>query len=282
MADMGTAMYQNLYMGGRYGGGSNVRPPLHEAAGLVEAAKIRPRNRDGTINDATGSIGFLTLGMSNAERTVLPFRQQFLADPQTNKKIKIIEACQYGQTADILADPESLYWEENVPRAVSASGLSTAQVQVAWCMEGMKLRMEPFPAHVDTLTAYWKSIVQITKQKYPNVFLFFLDQMQYMGYGNNTTPEPYYFEQGFALRTVILSQVAGSQDLQVGVVPWLDWGADYWSNGPTPSQNGMTWLCPQDCIQDGIHQSTVGAAKMASKLLAYLKGHPVAQSWFLV
>src|SRR4030095_1092004 len=41
LTDLGTGLYQNV-QGGLYAGGSNVRPPAHEAAGLAIANAIVP------------------------------------------------------------------------------------------------------------------------------------------------------------------------------------------------------------------------------------------------
>lgn len=279
--DLGGSFYSGIQQGGLYPSGSNIRPAAHEAAGIALAAQIVPLNNNG-IPSPTGKVGFVGMGMSNAERTFIPFRSQFNADPATKKTVKLVEACVYGRTAEQMSNPADPYWTVDLPNALNTAGVKAIQVQVVWIMEGMKDKLEPYPTHVDTLAGYWKSIVQIARTKFPNLKIAYLDMMQYMGYGVSTPAEPYFFEQGFAIKKVIEDQINGDPALAYPTLaPWLSWGHYFWSDGVKPRSDGMTWLCPTDCIGDGVHQSTIGAAKMATRLLNTLKADTTCQGWMV-
>src|SRR5437899_11868788 len=61
--------------GGLYQDGANKRPASHEAAGLRLAAQVRPRDAAGAVNDQTGKIVFLSIGMSNTTQQFPAFQQ---------------------------------------------------------------------------------------------------------------------------------------------------------------------------------------------------------------
>jgi hypothetical protein len=78
LTDLGSNFYQRLVsispltyqptgvIGGLYPGGSNLRPPAHEAAGLAQAAQVGPLDANGIPAD-NGKIGITSIGMSNTE-----------------------------------------------------------------------------------------------------------------------------------------------------------------------------------------------------------------------
>lgn len=270
------------YDGGLYGGYSNVRPPAHESVGLAEAALVVPRDRFGNPTPS-GAVGFVGLGMSNAERTWIPFAARARANPLVKKSVRFIEAATFGWTIDEMANAADPNWL-NVDSAVVAAGLQPPQVQVAWIMGALQVSPGPFPGHVATQEGYWRSLLAIAKTKFPNLRLAFLDGPQYMGYAQSSAvpAEPFYQESGFAYRQVILDQIAGDPSLSLSVVPWLSQGMYPWSNGPTTSGLGRYWNCPTDCVGDGVHQSTSGATKMGTWLESYFLGDPVAVPWFRV
>lgn len=288
-----TAPYQGNadFPGGLYACGSNVRPSAHEALGIAEAALILPRLPDGTVHLTQGRIGLITLGPSNAEQLSMSLRSQLVADVEVSKKVRLVEACQFGKTLDLTVDPNDSYWTSNVPTALAHNGITAAQVQVAWIMGAIRFPDDwpPFPYHVDEMTNLWIEMLQLTKSKFPNLKIAYLSPLQYIGYSaqpDTILGEPFAFEQGFSARNVITRQIAGDAELNADpaagpvLVPWID-HAYLWCNGVVPRSDGLTWLCPTDCAGDGIHLSQAGGAKLATLLRTTWKADPVAQPWLL-
>jgi hypothetical protein len=119
--------------------------------------------------------------------------------------------------------------------------------------------------------------------------------MHYGGYAtNNPTilPEPYAYETGFAVQTVIADQINGQANLNYNpnngpvVAPWLSWGTYDWANGMTPNGNaladssGLEWNCA-DLGPDGVHASTVGKYKDAALLTTFFKTDETTTPWYL-
>src|SRR6266536_670166 len=65
LIDFGSATYRG-FQGGLYPGGSNQRPPAHNAAGISIAQSIQPLNTAGTVDVTNGKIVWTSIGMSNA------------------------------------------------------------------------------------------------------------------------------------------------------------------------------------------------------------------------
>jgi len=98
------------------------------------------------------------------------------------------------------------------------------------------------------LQACMTTIAQQVKVHYPNVQQMFLHSRIYAGYADPVesplNPEPYAYEQGFAIKWLIKAQMdevdfpgayphAPVLDYRTNIVPWLDWGTYMWASGTT-------------------------------------------------
>jgi hypothetical protein len=103
-----------------------------------------------------------------------------------------------GQTAQILAQPTSAYWD-SVATRLRGHGSAPKQVQVVWLKDANANPTGTFEVTTDTLAAQFFRIVQILKQKLPNVRQVFFTSRIYAGYASTTlNPEPYAYENAFA------------------------------------------------------------------------------------
>jgi hypothetical protein len=105
-------------------------------------------------------------------------------------------------------------------------------------------------------------IAQQIKIQYPHVQQMFLHSRSYAGFadpsGNDgkaetLNPEPYAYEQGFAVKWLIQAQVDEVKfpfarppilDYRANVAPWLDWGAYFWASGQAISCQGCPGVLP--------------------------------------
>ncbi len=118
------------FTGGLYPGGSNVRPPAHEAAGLAAAKQIQPLDAQGRP-DPNGKVVFISVGMSNTSIEFGQFERMAKERKDLNPNLVIINGALAGQTAEKWADPNGRPWPELLAR-LKHRKVTPEQVQVAW------------------------------------------------------------------------------------------------------------------------------------------------------
>jgi len=97
--------------GGLYGAGSNEPPASHLAAAKAAGAKITPLNADG--NPASdGSIGFVSISMSNATMEFSLFKELADRDDRKSPRVVIVDCAQGGQAMAQWVDPNARAWIE--------------------------------------------------------------------------------------------------------------------------------------------------------------------------
>ena len=130
VTDLGAGFYQGVE-GGLYPGGANVRPAGHEAAGVAIAKAITPLDTLGQPDDVNGRMVFVSIGMSNCTQEFSAFVPKSNADPVRKSDVRTIDCAVGGQTAQILAQPTSAYWD-SVATRLRGHGSAPKQVQVVW------------------------------------------------------------------------------------------------------------------------------------------------------
>lgn len=273
------------FPGGLYAPSSNARPVAHQLAGLAQVSAVVPRSQSGEVDPAQGRIGFLSIGMSNASQEFTRFTQLALADPQRAPHVVPVNGAQGGVAAEDMTDPAAPYWTLLLDR-VQQAGLTPAQVQVLWLKQANRQPSDPFPQHAQNLKAQLGAILRNARALFPNAAVAYLNSRIYAGYATGPlNPEPWAYEQAFAVQWLIADQIAGAPELAFdpaqGPVqaPWLSWGVYAWADGLTPRADGLVWECA-DFAPDGTHPSGAGREKVAQLLLAFLKDDPLSATWF--
>src|SRR5580765_2416012 len=285
--DLGPGLYKGV-QGGLYPGGSNVRPAAHEAAGVAIANAIVPLDTLGQPDAANGHVVFVSIGMSNCTQEFSAFVPKSNADPVRKGNVRTIDCAVGGQTAQILAQPTSAYWD-SVATRLRGHGSAPKQVQVVWLKDANANPTGTFEVTTDTLAAQFFRIVQILKLKLPNVKQVFFTSRIYAGYASTTlNPEPYAYENAFAIKRVIAQQLAGDPALNWDaangpvVAPWLSWGPYLWADGLNPRSDGLTWACSELNSSDGTHPSATGRLKVADSLLAFVRRDAATAPWYTI
>jgi hypothetical protein len=302
--------------GGLYGGGRNEPPAAQLAAAGKESARIRPLDAAGRPA-GDGQIVLLSLGLSNTTMEFSEFKRSADADPRKSPQVVIVDGAQGGRPAaawalsgaDVLpAEERSRLGREietirdRMPKAwksewevaeqrLKTEGVTPQQVQVIWLKEGTPMpgRFGEFPAHARAMQADVADMLQVAKARYPNLRIAYLSSRTFGGYAHDArNPEPYAYENGFSVRWVIQSQIAGdgrlNYDPQRGPVtaPVLLWGPYLWTNGTHPrNSDGLVWERSDVLERDGMHPSASGRKKVVDLLLAFFKTDPLASQWFL-
>ena len=287
VTDLGAGLYKGV-QGGLYPGGSNDRPPAHEAAGVAIANAIVPLDTLGQPDAVGGHVVFVSIGMSNCTQEFSAFVPLSNADPARKSNVRTIDCAEGGQTAQILAQPTSAYWD-TVAARLRSHGSAPKQVQIVWLKDANANPTGTFEVTTDTLAAQFFRIVQILKVKLPNLKQVFFMSRIYAGYASSTlNPEPYAYENAFAIKRVIAQQLSGDPVLNYdaasgpAVAPWLSWGPYLWADGLNPRSDGLTWACSELNPADGTHPSATGRQKVADSLLAFVRRDVATAPWYTI
>ena len=282
LIDLGSGTYFG-FEGGLYAGGSNQRPPAHEAAGLSIAQSIGPLDTLG-LPDPSGRVVLISIGMSNATQEFSTFVPKAMADPLKKPNVLVVDCAVGGQSADRIKTPTAAYWD-SVATRLRRAGSSPLQAQAVWVKEANAGPRGGFPASAESLQWNLAAIVRIIKQKLPNVRLCYFTSRIYAGYATSTlNPEPYAYESGFAVKWLIDSQIRGDSlnfDPSRGTVeaPWLSWGPYLWADGLNPRSDGLTWPCSY-FQSDGTHPAMGARNLVADTLLAFVEHDPTTTPWW--
>ena len=302
--DLGTGRYLS-FQGGLYEGGANAAPADHAADGLRAASRVIPRDSTGKPSPE-GKIALISIGMSNTTQEFCAgsgavcaswsFVGQALADRAVDRRaLVLVNGAMGGQAADVWDSPTEANYDRIRDTVLPRSGLTEAQVQVAWLKVANRQPSAGLPA---ASADAWRLVMQMgditrsLKTRYPNLQIVYLSSRIYAGYASTTlNPEPYAYESGFAVKWLIQAQIdqtrnggtvteARAGDLNLATTPWLAWGPYLWADGMNPRSDGLIWT-RADLESDGTHPTRSGEEKVGALLLSFLKSEPTARSWFL-
>jgi hypothetical protein len=265
LTDLGTGKYKGEE-GGLYPGGENAAPPGHQQAGLRAARDIVARDGGGKPA-ANGKIVLLSIGFSNPNMEFPAFQKLVAEDAAVNPSLITVNGCVGGQASDVIANPQSNYWNL-VAQHLESAGVTAQQVQALWIKLVFPGPSLEFPAESKKLHKDIIGTLHVVRDRFPNARLAYLSSRTYGGYTEvGGSPEPWAYETGFSVKWAVADQIAGKAELNFdpakGEVrsPWIAWGPYLWP--------------------DGLHPSTKGQAKIAALMLRFFKGESTARTWFL-
>jgi hypothetical protein len=287
--DLGAGYYLSSEEGGLYAGGSNVRPPAHDASGVSIAQGIGPLDENGNPS-STGKYVFLSVGESIAQQPFEEFVDLAQVDPSLHSNMVVVDGATGGATASQLSIASNYFWSVILDDYLPNAGVTAKQVVVAWVNSVNGGPGGTFPSDMTQLQANYESIAQNLLKLFPNIKMAYFSSINYTGYSDglqNLSNEPYSYEAGFAVKNAIQDQINGNANLNFDptkgpvLAPWIDWGPYYWANGMIPRRDGLVWTC-QDLTSDGTHPSDpVGRLKVSTELMNFLKSDDTASIWFL-
>ena len=304
MMDMGSGSYLG-FDGGLYGGGSNTASVAHGSVGTTRARAIVPLDSNGNPSPS-GKIVLISIGFSNATDewcasggfppcVAGTFTADALGDSSVNHTtLTIVNGAFSGQATPNWDSPTQSNYDRVLSTVLAPAGLTERQVQIAWfkCADvSPSVALPAANADYYTLRLEIAKSMRAMKTRYPNLSMLFLSSRTYAGYASTTlNPEPYAYQGGFAVRSVIQAQAAqeasGVADATLGDLnpqtasAWLAWGAYLWTNGPTGRSDGYA-VNAADFQSDGTHPSGSGIQKVGTLLLQFFKTSPYTRCWFL-
>ena len=156
--------------GGLYGNGVNSLPVSdpHWIMAEQAALEVRPRDSMGEVDDVSGKIGFISVGMSNTRSEF----GTFLSGAQSVKSNAVVFAngAQPGMTASRWADADLTDdpWA-SLSEAVGEAGLTAEQVQVVWLKQANAVPQPgegDFPVYAEELRDDLAAISRKIKEKF--------------------------------------------------------------------------------------------------------------------
>lgn len=285
MTDLGTGSYDGSE-GGLYPAGSNTPPPNWEAAALTQAAAIQPLNASGNP-DPNGAIAMLSIGVSITRTIWDEFGPLETSDPARNSHLVLVNAAIDGTNSPDWTSPSSGAWLTILNNYLPYQNISPSQVQVVWVMMPHSNPTGTYPTDMAAQESDLIAILQDLQTFFPNLKIAYLTSNHYGAYEpTKSYQEPYSYEFGFAVQTIIEDQMNGQANLNWNpangavMAPFLLWGPYDWANGMVSRSDGLVWTC-QDMASDGLHPSLAGRNKEAALLAAFFKTDPSATPWFL-
>ncbi len=265
--------------GGLYGQGLNTPPDALRKAAEKQLALIRPLDANGNPA-ADGTIGFVSISMSNATMEFSTFKRLADASPLKSEKVTIVDCAQGGQTMERWAAPDGNPWEVAMKRLASA-GVDPRQVQVAWIKLANGGPRGSLQEHGRKLEADALATIRNAKAKFPNLRIAYLASRIWGGAAKGAlNPEPYAFEGAFAVRWLIQRQLRADEALTLDKAPLLLWGPYLWADGQHGRKlDSLVWTS-DDFIDDGVHPTPAGRQKVASLLLDFFTSNDLAKGWF--
>ncbi len=285
LPDLGKGLYKGEE-GGLYPGGVNTPPPAHLKAGVAIARTIVPLDAEGRPS-SDGKIVMISVGMSNTTMKYRAFIKLAGEQHDLNPKLLLVDGAQGSQVGWITSKPNTPFWDV-VNERLKAAGVTAAQVQAAWMLQANPGPRAGFPAEMKELQRNIIDTLHNMHDKFPNLKVTYLSSRTYAGYATSPlNPEPYAYENGFAVKWVIEDQLAGKPEMNYdaakGAVraPWVEWGPYLWADGVKPSKSGLSYVRGDYSDADGTHPGPTGQAKVAERLLAFMKTDATTRGWFL-
>ncbi len=288
ISDLGTGNYFGT-VGGLYGEGHNYPPAQHTSDGIAFAKSIQPLDANGNPS-SSGKYALVAFGISTLLYEMQSFTPMAMADSSTNSQLVVVNGGEPTANATDFADLASPFWDTLLNNIVPNAGVTPQQVVVVAFEDIDVFPTGTYPGDMVQLQGEFETVAQNVLKQFPNVKLMYYMPRFYAGYSGTfdlSSPEPYAYEQGFAIQGAVLDQINGVASLNYNpangpvMAPWLGYGAYTWANGLIARSDGLTYNC-QDLRSDGRHPSALyGAPKVAAQFLNFFKTNATTAPWFL-
>ncbi len=288
--DLGQGLWKGS-PGGLYPGGWNQKPAALEAAAINIGNDLQPLDASGNPDPVNGKIVMITIGVSNTTQESSVFVTLMNGDPAKNPQLEIVDCAQSSMDTVQWLSPTAQTWTTAYNR-LTARGLTRQQVQVVWMKHAVigAYNYAAFPLGPQYFRDDLEVICRNMKTNFVNSKMVYLSSRTRAHTDSvapgSLSPEPFAYELGWGVRWLIEEQQNGTDNLNwdqaqgTVVAPLLLWGPYLWADGAHPRSDGFVWL-ESDTIEDKVHPSVSGRAKVAEELKAFFKTDPSATPWFL-
>jgi len=270
--------YRDQYETGRYPGGQREMPAAHRRAGERIAALIRPLGTEGQPDAREARILALVMGHSNCRMYFSALQRHFEEQAEhLNPRFELLNAAVGGQQLPEIVRLEGPVWDR-AHELAHQPGRSPEQVQVLFLhttYHGWRnvagTPPGPFPETMRRMQQDLARVLEQCVRLYPNLRIAYLTCD---GFRHFTGFEPHVYQEAFALKWLIESQIRGEPGTAFeGAerrLPWLEWGPYIWDNTWDPSY-----------FTDGVHPAPKAQSLFVEKYWQHLTHDSVAWPWLL-
>jgi hypothetical protein len=241
------------------------------------------RANEPVVTPVDGVIGLVCVGMSNANQECTDFIQRVRGElaGEVNASVRVVNCAVGSHAIERWNDPayDDRLWDDCLGRKIAAAGLRADQVRVLWHKAanqfttiGNGAAKPAFPAAGSDYEAFISNLTAFANRvptKFPAVQAVYVSSRSYGGFANNPgRGEPLSYEEGHALNRWLTEH-----DKVQGV--WYGWGPYLWAPDCASGDHNGGGVCYDrtDYVDDGVHPSPSGRAKVSALLHAHLRQH---------
>ena len=238
------------------------------------------------VSPVDGLIGFVCIGMSNANQECAAFIQRVRTEwaAQVNPAVRVVNCAVGGHAIERWIDPayDAVLWDDCIGRKIPAAGLRADQVRVLYHKAanqfttgagGAALPLYPDPASdYAVFRRNLAAFAERVKAKFPSVQAVYTSSRSYGGFaGSVGRGEPLSYEEGHGLNTWLgeHADVSGA---------WYGWGPYLWAPDCATGVTNLGGICydRSDYVADGVHPSTSGEQKISGLIHARFR----LEAWY--
>lgn len=237
-----------------------------------------------TVTAVDGVIGVVCVGMSNANQECGAYITSVLGEwaSEVSPQVRIANCAVGGHAIERWNDPafDATLWDDCIARKLGAAGIRPDQVRILYHKAANQFTTgaggAPLPTYPDAASDYFAFHRNLTtfasrvRGKFPGVQAVYSSSRSYGGFaGSAGRGEPLSYEEGHAL-----NQWLGDHERVDGV--WYGWGPYLWAPSCDSGGTNRSNVCyaRADYVQDGVHPSDSGRAKIARLIHDRFKREP--------
>lgn len=238
------------------------------------------------VSAVDGVIGLVCVGMSNASQECGVFVQSVRGPwaAEVNPQVRVVNCAVGGHAVERWIDAayDDTLWDDCRDRKLAQAGVRPDQVRVLWHKAANQFTTgaggSALPAYPDPSADYFafhrnlSAFAARVKAELPTVQAVYTSSRSYGGFTSNPgRGEPLSYEEGHALNTWL-----GEHAAVDGV--WHGWGPYLWAPPCASGVTNASGACYDrtDFVEDGVHPSDAGRAKIARLLHERLK----REAWY--
>ncbi len=236
-----------------------------------------------TVTPVDGVIGVVCIGMSNGNQECGDFQDRVENElaVEVNPAVRVVNCAVGGHAIERWNDPaeDAELWDRCIAQLLPAARVRHDQVRVIWhkaanqfTTAGGGVPLPTYPVEGSDYEAFIRNLSTFAsriRSKFPAVQAVYTSSRSYGGFaGHPGRGEPLSYEEGHAL-----NQWLASNPSVDGV--WYGWGGYLWAPACSTGVTNGEGVCfdREDYVEDGVHPSASGRAKVSRILHARFSEH---------
>ncbi|GMV05003.1 MAG: hypothetical protein AMXMBFR53_12830 [Gemmatimonadota bacterium] len=239
-----------------------------------------------SVTPVDGVIGVVCVGMSNGNQECGAYIQAVRGPwaAEVSAQVRVVNCAVGGHAVERWNDPayDAALWDDCRDRKLAQAGVRPDQVRVLWHKAANQFTtgpggsaLPPYPDPSSDYFAFHRNLAAFAARvgtELPSVQAVYTSSRSYGGFAPNPgRGEPLSYEEGHALNTWL-----AEHPVVDGV--WYGWGPYLWAPSCVSGVTNRSGTCYErgDYVEDGVHPSDAGRAKIALLLHQRLR----REAWY--